>query len=117
MTRFLTAFALLALLPLPAHAAYTGPTSDDRTYRSVAEVLEYPSDGNTVVITGHLIRKIGHEKYLFRDTTGSIRAEIDQHVLPAADFDDKTHVTLEGEIDSEFLANPELDISRVTLLR
>lgn len=100
------------------HAQYAGP-SDTRPaqtarYASVAEVLKKPVDDVRVSFQGTLTRKVGHEKYLFSDGTGEIRVEIDDKLFPQSKVDDKTRVTIEGEVEKDLLQSPEIDVKRIT---
>lgn len=113
----LIATALLCTLALPARAAYTGPQDVPQIFTSVIEIQEYPVEDHEVMLQGHVTKRIGHDKYLFRDKTGAIRLEIDANVFPAEDFSDKTKVKIFGEVDSKTLDTPLVDVDRIEIVK
>lgn len=84
---------------------------------SVADVRQRGRDDQRVTLTGHVVKKVGWEKYLFRDASGEIRIEIDDDVMPAEPFDDKTRVEISGEIEKDFLQSVEIDVKAIRLLK
>lgn len=110
------AFAALATAAL---AQYTGPSDRDAprkeagTARTVAEIREDARDDRPVLLRGVLERKLGKERYLFRDSTGTIRVEIDDEDFPQAPVDEKTVVEIAGKVDKDWGRAPEVDARRV----
>lgn len=102
-----------------AHAQYVGPstarTATARSYASVAEILKEPVDNVRVTLKGTLVRQVGKEKYLFSDGTGEIRVEIDAEDFPTSRVDAKTQVTIEGEVEKDFLQSPEIEVKRISV--
>jgi len=64
-----------------------------------------------------VVRKVGWEKYLFRDASGEIRIEIDDDVMPTEPFDDKTKVEITGEVEKDFLHSVEIDVKAIRILK
>lgn len=114
MKRHHLATLILGLLPLAAHAQYTGP-GVTAPLTSVAAALTAADDA-LVMLEGTVVRQLGHERYEFRDATGSIPVEIDAKRLPAQSFNDSTKVRLSGEVDRE-LGGREIDVKQVDILR
>ncbi len=56
--------SLALLQPASGQAQYTGP-STHHAPATVAEILKNPVDDQDVVLRGHLLRKVGNEKYIF----------------------------------------------------
>lgn len=98
--------------PGSATASRTPPASRLET---VAQVFELGQDDQVVTLTGHIVKQLGKEKYLFRDATGEIVLEIENEVMPAADFDDKTRVEITGEIDKDFPGHAEIEVTSIRL--
>lgn len=117
MKRHLLASALLCMLALPAQAAYTGPQDIPQVFTTAIEAREFPIDDHEVRLEGHITKRIGHDKYLFRDKTSAIRLEIDANVFPAEDFDDKSRVRIFGEVDSKTLSEPQIDVDRIEIIK
>jgi len=95
--------------PAVGQAQYTGP-STHHAPATVAEILKNPVDDQDVVLRGHLLRKVGNEKYIFSDGTGEIRVEIEAEDFPPEQIDDKAQVEIRGEVEKDFLESPEIDV-------
>ena len=115
--KHLIATALLCTLALPAQAAYTGPQDIPQVFTTAIEAREFPIDDHEVKLEGHIVKRIGHDKYLFRDKTSAIRLEIDAPVFPADDFNDKTLIRIYGEVDAKTLDEPQIDVDRIEILK
>ncbi|MDH1054395.1 YgiW/YdeI family stress tolerance OB fold protein [Aquipseudomonas alcaligenes] len=92
-------------------AGYTGPGAQASNSVSAAQAA---GDDAHVVLQGHITRKLGDEKYEFKDSTGTITVEIDDEDLPPVAFDDKTLVKLSGEVDKGLLQR-EVDVDRLEI--
>lgn len=103
-------------LPTAVQAQYVGPSTQLQAH-SVAEILKNPVDDQKVVLKGHITKKVGKEKYLFSDGTGEMRIEIDHEKLPMQRIDDKTLVEISGEVETEFMKSPEIDVDLVSVLK
>ena len=99
-----------------AQAGYTGPTAGP-TLTTVRAVLEDGADEQLFTVTGHIVNRVGDEKYNFRDETGTILAEIDDKYFMNLTVDDKTTVELQGEVERDLIGAPELDVKRLTVLQ
>ncbi|AMR65657.1 MULTISPECIES: YgiW/YdeI family stress tolerance OB fold protein [Pseudomonadaceae] len=90
---------------------YTGPGAQASNSVLAAQAA---GDDAHVVLQGHITRKLGDEKYEFKDSTGTITVEIDDEDLPPVAFDDKTLVKLTGEVDKGLLQR-EVDVDRLEI--
>ncbi len=115
--------ALGAGLAAPAGAQYQGPggrapkAAAQGPIATVTDVLKRGRDDQRVTLTGHVVKKVGWEKFLFRDATGEIRIEIDDDVMPAEPFDDKTKVEISGEVEKDFMRSVEIDVKAIRILK
>ncbi|NMG35710.1 NirD/YgiW/YdeI family stress tolerance protein [Azoarcus sp. TTM-91] len=107
--------SLALLQPASGQAQYTGP-STHHAPATVAEILKNPVDDQDVVLRGHLLRKVGNEKYIFSDGTGEIRVEIEAEDFPPEQIDDKAQVEIRGEVEKDFLDSPEIDVEALRKL-
>ena len=98
-----------------ASAQYVGPTTQV-TMTSIAQILKHPVDDQPVVLRGHIIKKVGNEKYLFSDGTSEIRVDIDDKHFANMKVDAKTKVEIRGEVEKDFLETPEIDVDVLTLV-
>ena len=107
--------SIIALgIPAAVQAQYVGP-STQKAPTTVADVLKNPVDDQNVVLRGHLIKKVGNEKYLFSDGTGEIRVEIEAEDFPVQKIDDKTLIVIRGEVENDFLKSPEIDVEMISI--
>ncbi len=101
-------------IPATVYAQYVGPSTLN-TPLSVAEILKKPVDDQDVVLSGFITQKVGKEKYMFSDGTGEIRVEIEAEDFPAQKIDAKTRVEIRGEVETDFLQSPEIDVKRIRI--
>ena len=86
----------LALVP-PAYAQFAGP-SETGAESTVAQAQAARS-GTYVTVTGNVVSHLREEYYLFRDSSGEIRVEIDDSVWRNRKVDPETRVRLNAEVD------------------
>ena len=107
--------AALCLGASVAQAQYVGP-STTTNYKNVAEILKNPVDDTVVVLSGHLLRKVGKEKYIFSDGSAEIRVEVGAKYFPPTPISEKTKVQIRGEVEKEFMSSPEIDVKGLVIL-
>lgn len=123
MGKTLLTIALTALTSTAAVAQYVGPSdgvsSETVKYpaSTVAGILTDPRDDAKVTLEGHLLRKTGHETYVFSDGTGEITVEIDDDDLPSQPVDADTKIRIEGEIDTHLIKDTDVNADRVTIIK
>ncbi len=98
-----------------ASAQYLGP-SQEPVLTTVSEVLKNPVDDQEVVLRGQIIKKIKKKHYEFKDSTGTIRTEIDHKLFYNTKITDKSIVEIYGEVDKHFLKSPEIDVKKLTII-
>lgn len=67
---------------------------------TVSQLAQLPND-SLVLLQGQLIKDLGDEKYLFKDSTGEIPVEIDKELWIGGGFVANENVALHAEIDVE----------------
>ncbi|SDL63747.1 TIGR00156 family protein [Janthinobacterium sp. OK676] len=112
----IVSLAACALLAGGAHAQYVGPTAGPAAPANVAAILKNPVDDQAVVLRGHLLRKVGNEKYTFSDGTAEIRVDIDDKVFMNRKIDARTRVEIRGEVEKDFMESPEIDVDVLTIV-
>lgn len=112
--------ALLAVstlcIALATQAQYVGPTTQTRAH-SVAEILRNPVDDQKVVLKGYILKEVGKNRYMFSDGTGEIRVEINRDRFPLQRVDEKTMVELSGEVETEFMKSPEIEVDLISIVK
>ncbi|AZQ12544.1 NirD/YgiW/YdeI family stress tolerance protein [Shewanella khirikhana] len=93
------------------YAAYQGPAANQV---SNAKAAANAPDDTQVLLTGRLTKSLGDEHYLFEDSSGEIKVEIDNALFRNLDVTDATVVELKGEVDKEWHGREvEIDSIRV----
>ena len=122
-------FALIGALAIgTASANFEGPAASDavaqntkggfvsgaETIVTVKQVNEMRDD-IPVIIKGKIIQRMGDEKYLFEDSTGSITVEIDDDNWRGQTISPTDTVKMYGEVDRGIFST-EIDIDYVEKL-
>lgn len=111
---WLASAAIAGICTAPVHAQYSGPSAKPQA--SVAGILKNPVDDQDVRLQGYLLRKEGHEKYIFSDGTGEIVAEIKDKHFASQRVDEKTKVEIVGEVDTGLRRPPEIEVDSLRLV-
>ena len=93
------------------HGGFSGPAPALTTV-AVAKTLR---DDAWVVLEGNITRQIGHELYEFKDTSGTIMAEIDAKYWMGQSVTPATRLRIEGEIDRDW-NSLEVDVKSVRII-
>ena len=111
----------IALSPVIAQAAFQGPaaTPDSANNMTVSDVLSLKLDREYVCMTGNIVNKVmtDHEKYTFRDATGSMVIEIEDKVFAGQEVTPETRIRICGEVDTETFKPNEFDAEGLQILR
>lgn len=70
-------------------------------------------DDAWVVLEGNIARKMGKKLYEFRDASGNVNVEIDDHVWKGLSVGPNDKVRIEGEVDKDW-NSVEIDVKKVT---
>ncbi|EHX02870.1 OB-fold nucleic acid binding domain protein [Escherichia coli DEC11C] len=89
-----------------------GPEAERST---VAQAKELKDDA-WVILEGSIVKKVGDERYEFRDNSGTIVTDIDDSVWAGQNVSPKDKVRIEGEIDKD-LSSVEVDVKALKLLK
>lgn len=103
-----------SVVVMPVYAQYSGPTETSKG--TVASIIADPVDDQEVIIQGNLLRKTGHDKYVFSDGTGEIVAEIKEKRFPKQPVNETTKVELMGEVDTGFNRPPEIEVDSMRIV-
>jgi uncharacterized protein (TIGR00156 family) len=109
--KFAYPLAALFIVPLASDAQSGGFVgADSSPVVPAVAAAERPND-SIVRLVGYLIEKLGSEKYLFRDDSGTIVVEIDNDDWNGIEARPETLVEISGEVDREWrLLRREIEI-------
>lgn len=99
MKKLLTLVSVLAVSST-AFAGFQGSTAQAASVTTVAQAKK-AQDDTPVVLSGYIVKKVGDEKYTFKDRTGQIRVEIDDELWHNFTATPKTKVRIVGEVDKD----------------
>ena len=91
-----------------------GFSGDNAALTSVKEAKNLKDD-QWVRLEGHIEKRTGDEKYIFRDASGTITADIDDDRWKGQNITPKDKVRLEGEIDKDWNSE-EIDVKRISVI-
>lgn len=112
-TIILTAILSTLLFGTNSFANFVGPGSKINT---VAEV-KYIGDGTLIILEGQIIKKIGYNDYVFRDSTGKIKIEINDANWGNMNVTPNSFLRIYGQKGNGHLGNVDLVISKVEILK
>lgn len=99
-----------------AQAQYVGP-NQTQTYTTVSQILKNPVDDQYFHLKGKITGKQGHERYTFTDSTGSIRAEIDDDRFMGVEVTPDSVVEVWGKVDTSRTKPVKIDVKRLTVIQ
>lgn len=130
MRALLTALLVLALAT-PAMAAFSGPGAGNPPAQGgfqggfqgprssgvnkAADVARAYDDAH-VTLEGFLVEQVSHDKYLFRDDTGTVMVDIDHKKFRGQNVTPQTRVRIVGEVDFDH-GSKEVDVDYLEVLR
>jgi uncharacterized protein (TIGR00156 family) len=116
--RFALPLAALLVVATAAQAQSGGFVgADSSPFVTAVTAADRPNESN-VRLVGHLIEKLGDERYLFRDDSGTIVVEIDDDDWNGVQASSETRVEISGEVDREWRLlqrETEIDVDSITL--
>lgn len=111
LSRLFSAAALtLVLSATPAFAAFTGP-GGSASVSTAAQVANAPDD-TPCLLEGYIVERMSghHDKYTFKDATGSVIVEIDDDLFRGRDIGPSDKVRLSGDVDTKTFRANQVDV-------
>ena len=90
---------------------FTGPGPSITT---VKEAQGMPDDA-VVTLRGNIVRYLGKDLYVFKDSTGTVNVDVDDDIWRGQDVSPEDTVEITGEVDKDWLSL-EIDVQRLTKL-
>ena len=78
------------------------------------EQAKNSKDDTFVVLQGYIDKSLGGEKYLFRDTTGTIKLEIDDDKFRGLVVYPDDFVQVSGEVDKNLWSETKVDVKDIS---
>lgn len=114
---FIILAALFALYACNDEFISQTETSGIITVKYVTDNAKILDKGdNFVQLKGCVYEYIGDETYWFKDSTGSIKVDIDNDEMPTGILSDSVEVIIKGEVDASIIKSPEIDVEYIEKL-
>lgn len=94
----------------PAKGGFKGPGPAQTT---VSEAIKLRDD-SPVTLQGHIIERLGDERYTFKDATGTVVIEIDDENWQGLEVTPTMEVVIEGEVEKNW-STVEIEVDRIRL--
>ncbi|WP_386690828.1 MULTISPECIES: YgiW/YdeI family stress tolerance OB fold protein [unclassified Lonepinella] len=82
------------------------------TPTSVAQALKAKDDAQ-VILTGYITRQIDHDEFFFKDSTGEIKIEVDDHAWNGLNVSPNDKITIQGKVDQDALKAAEIEVYNI----
>ena len=109
-----TSFAVL--IADPASAQFTGESTGSSRTPTTVQQAKQARIGRDVSLTGHVVKHLHRDHYLFRDKTGEIRVEIEPVKWRGRRVSPDMTVRLRGEVDRDFRGR-YISVERMQILK
>lgn len=94
------------------HAEKHGGFFDEsKAIKSVADI-KAAADNSSVILTGHLVKQIGKNEFMFKDASGEIEVEISKKAWKGQTITPEDRVELRGKLDKEW-EKTEVEIKQI----
>lgn len=128
--RYLLTFVMLAVLAVPAYAAFEGPNSGGQSMggfqgptggvqADTVKKAQSSWDDAPVVLVGNIVERLAgsDDKYLFKDATGQIIVDIDHEIFAGRTVTPQTKVRLSGTVDKDMMEPIKIDVKVLEILK
>lgn len=108
--------ALSALFALSASAfANFSNGNVDNSYGAVTTVKQAlkAHEDTPVVLTGKITRQVDNDEFYFKDATGEIKIEVDDHAWNGQNITPKDKITIRGKVDKNDYGRSDIDVYSV----
>ncbi len=93
---------------------FVGPESNVKVV--TVEEAKTMKDDARVVLRGYIENRVGDEDYMFKDSTGSIKVEIDKKKWKGLTVTPEDMVEIRGEVDTHMVKPTEIDVKSISLV-
>ena len=121
---------MLAVLAVPAYAAFEGPNSGGQSMggfqgptggvqADTVKKAQSSWDDAPVVLVGNIVERLAgsDDKYLFKDATGQIIVDIDHEIFAGRTVTPQTKVRLSGKVDKDMMEPIKIDVKVLEILK
>ncbi|WP_439327996.1 YgiW/YdeI family stress tolerance OB fold protein [Lonepinella sp. BR2357] len=92
-----------------SNTATTNTVSSSSGTTTVAQALQ-ARDNSVVTLTGYIVSQVDHDEFYFKDNTGKIKVEIDDHVFNNQTVTRSDRITIRGKVDRDSHKANEVEV-------
>ena len=111
-TALICSFATLALAQ--TNGGFIG-NSENITITTVNQI-ENLADETYVTMQGNITSQVGHEKYMFKDSTGTIKVEIDDDDWHGLTVGPEDRIQIQGEVDKSWTKPTKIEVDSIQII-
>jgi len=114
MKKLLTFTAILAT-SLPAIAGFQDNNSQSNQTAMVKTVAKAKTanEDTPVQLTGYITRQVDNDEFYFKDSTGEIKIDVEDHAWNGQNVTPKNKITIEGKVDKNDAGIADIDVQRI----
>lgn len=83
---------------------------------STVEQAKQMPDDSWVTLQGNIVKQVGKEYYLFKDSTGEINVEIDQKYWQGRDVTPTDTIQITGEVDTHRFKPTDIEVKNLKVI-
>ena len=106
--------SLAALASAQMKGGFSGNT-DNITITTVNQVENLP-DETYVTMQGNITSQVGHEKYMFKDETGTLKIEIDDDDWHGLTVSAEDKIQIQGEVDKSWTKPTKIEVDSIQII-
>lgn len=110
MKKIVTLAALLALSST-AFAGFQDTNAGNNL--TTVQAAQKMADHAPVTLEGNFVRQIDDDEFIFRDSTGEIKVDVDDHAWKGVNVTPNDRVRIQGSVDKEFAEPTTIEVHQV----
>ncbi len=111
-TALICSFAALA--SAQTNGGFIG-NSENISITTVNQIENLP-DESYVTMQGNITSQVGHEKYMFADSTGTIKIEIDDDDWNGLTVGPEDKIQIQGEVDKSWTKPTKIEVDSIQII-
>ena len=110
MKKIVTLAALLAMSSTVFAGFQDTYVSNNLTTVQAAQKM---ADHAPVTLEGNFVRQIDNDEFIFRDSTGEIKVDVDDHAWKGIDVTPNERVRIQGSVDKDFGEPTSIEVHQI----
>lgn len=110
MKKIVTLAALLAMSSTAFAGSQDTNASNNLTTVQAAQKMV---DHAQVTLEGNFVRQIDDDEFIFRDSTGEIKVDVDDHAWKGVNVTPNDRVRIQGSVDKDFGEPTSIEVHQI----